>query len=138
MALNEDEKNEVERIVSTSVNQCRAEVDERLNLMHHDMNIMHQDFVGVKSEVSDLRQTVQKIEASTSRIAISMETIAESYDEQRQKLGDLPETWGQIKSFFAVLGWFRDNWFLFVILGLLIYLTLGYFGVRLSMGGGQP
>ena len=133
MALTEDEKNEVEVMVGDRINLHKADVDARLNLMHQDMVIMHSDFVGMKGEVSALATTVQKIELSTTSIAHSMETIAESYEDQRQKLGDLPETWGQIKGFFAVLGWVKGNWFLFVILGLLIYLTLGYLGVRLSM-----
>lgn len=107
------ERNEVEQIVMLKLLECRAEVDGRINDVHHDMSQL-------RSEIHALREDIGRITIATDHMSGSLQSIAASV----AALADLGDTWGKFKGFMAVVAWCRANWFLFALLGGMAYGSL--------------
>lgn len=107
------EAHDVEQIVKLKILECRAEVDERINNVHHDM-------AQVRTEIHALREDVGRITIATDQMSGSLQSIAISVSA----LADLGDTWGKFKGFLSVVAWCRANWFLFALLGGMIYGSL--------------
>lgn len=112
--LSEDEAI-VKRIVKEEIAEHREAVEDRMNLMHGDISVLRQDMHKIASTVSEMNVSLQKIAANSAALA------------------DWSQTWVKVKNFWDVINWFKKNWFVFVLLGGLIYVALWFLGVRVQL-----
>ena len=119
--LDSESEEYVKKLIHNAIVDHREMVEERMNLMHSDLSNM-------RGELNGLRGDVHNIGIATSDMRDSLKAIANSMES----LADLPETWTKVKGFMAVVGWFRSNWFMFVLFGLLIFVSLHTAGFNVS------
>lgn len=104
------------QIAKEEVAEHRDEVDTR-------MNQLHSDIVALRTDVHTVAGTVSEMNVSLQKIAVNSAALA-----------DWSQTWVKVKNFWDVINWFKKNWFLFAILGGIIYATLWMVGVRVMVG----
>jgi hypothetical protein len=106
MAFTEAQRIEIENVVATKLNSCRAEVDERVNATQKDI---HQLRVEVHAFRTEFIKSSENVSAELSKIASAMERIA-----------DLPDAWANFKGFLGFVRWVKEN-----VLAVAIMVALG-------------
>lgn len=125
--MSPEDREEVKQIVYKALNDHREDVEERLNTMHLDMVSIRNEMTGMRQDFS---QFTHQVTEQISSISDSVKRIADNM----ASLGGLPDTWQKLRGFWAVVTWFKDNWFLFAVLGGLIFVSLWLIGFRVKIG----
>lgn len=99
------------------VTQCKSEFDDQLATVHDSVE-------NLSGEVHALRKDVHSMGESVSGIKTSLVDIASTL----RQLADLPETWSNIKGFFAVWRWIRTNFLAIALLVTVIFYSVKNLG----------
>lgn len=103
-------REEIERLIEERLSSCRVEVDSRITMVHTDM-------AQLRAEFHDFRV---EMHSTSTRMSDNLERIA----DHMEKLADLPEAWANFKGFMGFMRWIKEYWFVFVIGGGLVLLSL--------------
>jgi hypothetical protein len=104
--------------LDVKVEKCRYDIDAEIEQVQGAIVSLKSGVTELKGEVHELRCDVHRMTDSVSKINVSLETIALTLT----KLTDFPETWSNLKGFWRVLRWFKDNILLLAVtVGIVLY-----------------